>query len=169
MLIAGERPEDGPAIETLLDRAFGPHRHGRTVYVLREDVPPVPDLCFIARPDPEAPLNAVLRFWPVVVGGESGLLLGPLAVDPHFAGKGFGRALMRHGMEQAFATGWRVIVLVGEIAYYAPFGFSADSAAGLSLPGPMTPGRALMAATADGRPPKPGPIAKAAVPARKAS
>lgn len=164
MHISLEKDADSASIETLLDSAFGPSRHGRTVYVFREDVAPVRDLCFVARPEPDADINAVLRFWPVQVGTETGLLLGPLAVDPAFAGQGYGRSLMRHGIEQAFAQGWRVIVLVGEASYYGPFGFSEDLAAGLSLPGPMTPGRCLMAATADNLPPQAGEISKVSSP-----
>ncbi|MCR9255464.1 MAG: N-acetyltransferase [Alphaproteobacteria bacterium] len=161
MFIALERPADGPAIETLLDRAFGPNRHGRTVYSLRDGVAPAVGLCFTARPATDQPISAVLRFWPVTAGGEPALLLGPLAVDPHFAGQGYGRALMRHGIDAAFDRDWRVIVLVGEAAYYGPFGFSEDAARGLDLPGPMTPGRCLMALTADGEPPRAGTISRA--------
>ena len=167
MVISQEQPADGPAIEALLDRAFGPHRHGRTVYIFRDGIDPVAELCFTARPEASEPVNAVLRFWPVDIGGEPALLLGPLAVDPHFAGKGFGRALMRHGIDRAFALGWRVIVLVGEAAYYGPFGFSEDMAEGLALPGPMTPGRCLMAQTADGKAPRVATIAPARTPQQR--
>ena len=42
-----ERPRDGEAIEEMTAAAFGPDRLHKTVYRLREDVPPIKDLCFI--------------------------------------------------------------------------------------------------------------------------
>ena len=78
--IAAQEPADEPAIEDLLDRAFCPDRLERPSYRLREGVPPVAGLGFVARNGGK--LVGALRFWPVIIGGAArALLLGPLAVD----------------------------------------------------------------------------------------
>ena len=43
-----ERPRDAEAIEEMTAAAFGPDRFHKTVYRLREEVPPMRDLCFVA-------------------------------------------------------------------------------------------------------------------------
>jgi predicted N-acetyltransferase YhbS len=79
-----------------------------------------------------------LRFWPVALpNGGAALLLGPIAVRPDLAGKGYGKALMRHGIAAARAQGWPAILLVGDEAYYAPLGFTRAAAENLQLPGPV--------------------------------
>jgi predicted N-acetyltransferase YhbS len=45
--------------------------------------------------------------------------------------------LVRHGLARAKRAGARICVVVGEPAYYAPFGFAGAAAAGLILPGPV--------------------------------
>ena len=46
-----ERPDDGPAIEALLDICFGPGRFAKTAYRLREGVGPVAVLSTVAEED----------------------------------------------------------------------------------------------------------------------
>ena len=58
--IQAERPQDGPAIEALLDAAFGPGRERKTVYRLRRGVPPVAEICLTLRR--ETALLATIRF-----------------------------------------------------------------------------------------------------------
>src|SRR5690606_27353945 len=50
-IIEPQRPTDLPLVEDLLDRAFGPDRHGRTAYRLRDGVEPVAELSLVARDD----------------------------------------------------------------------------------------------------------------------
>ncbi len=57
------------------------------------------------------------------------------------AGDGIGRGLVGHGLARAKRAGAGLCVIVGEPAYYAPFGFRNASAAGLILPGPVEPER----------------------------
>lgn len=148
IIIKPQIKADGPAIEDLLDKAFGPDRQKKTAYRLRDGVPPVKDLCFVAYEGDE--LRASLRFWQVkIVPKEDGadavpaLLLGPLAVDPRFRGKGIGIDLMEYGLERAKALGHGVVILVGDLDYYSRVGFSREVARGLSLPGPVDPERFL--------------------------
>ena len=73
------------------------------------------------------------------------LLLGPLAVDPEFAGKGFGRQLIAEALEAAKADGVRLVVLVGDEPYYGRFGFRPVPPGQITLPGPVDPRRLLAA------------------------
>src|SRR3972149_5864799 len=91
-------------LETLLDQGFGADRHQKTVYRLREGVAPIANLRFAIFDG--ARLVGSLRFWPIVIGGRApAILLGPLAVDPPRRGEGIGRALMRHGLDEAARLG----------------------------------------------------------------
>jgi predicted N-acetyltransferase YhbS len=134
--IAPEQPDDAPAIEHLLDLAFGTDRMGKTVYKLRDGIAPVRELGFVIR-DPGGRLKGSLRFWPITIGAKRipALLLGPIAVAPEDRGKGYARALIWHGLGVARALGHRIVLLVGDAPYYEQFGFARALAAPLSLPG----------------------------------
>jgi predicted N-acetyltransferase YhbS len=89
---------------------------------------------------------AAVRFTDVAIGGTEGaLLLGPLAVDPEFAGQGHGRQLVGEALEAARADGLRLVVLVGDEPYYARFGFRPVPPGQILLPGPVDPRRLLAA------------------------
>lgn len=131
-----QQPHHAAAIERLLDLTFGRNRHGKTVYRLREAAEAVSHLSFVV--EEEGELVATLRFWPVSLpDGTQALLLGPLAVRPELAGRGIGRALVRHGLVQARAQGWPAVLVVGDPKYYHPFGFTREAAEPLRLPGPV--------------------------------
>lgn len=133
--ISTETAADEGAVESLLDQGFGTDRHSRTVYRLRLGPAPT-DLSFVTR-GPDG-LVATLRFWPVGIDDKiPALLLGPLAVDGALRGRGIGRRLITHGLEAATAQGWRLCLVVGAPAYYAPFGFEMARPWGLTLPGPV--------------------------------
>lgn len=133
-----ERPDDGAAIDTLLDHAFGANRQERTVYKLRIG-DPVPDLSFVARRG--GAFVGSIRFWPVSLDhGVDGVLLGPLAVEPHLRGQGIGKALVGHGLATAAKAGHGLCLVSGDPDYYGPFGFVPALPLGLSLPGPVAEG-----------------------------
>ena len=138
--IVPERRRDAALIEPLLDRTFGFERRQKTVYRLREGVAPIAALGFVALA-PDGGLLGSLRFWPIRIGPAPALLLGPVAVEPALQGAGIGRGLVHHGLTRAKRWGARLCVVVGEPAYYAPFGFRNAGAAGLILPGPVEPER----------------------------
>lgn len=138
--ILAERPQDAAQIEPLLDRSFGPERLTKTVYRLREMLPPVPGLSFVAV-DPEDDLLGSIRYWPILIEDAPAILLGPLAVEPRLQGRGIGKALVRHSLREARLAGHRICVVVGEPEYYVPFGFRPASEYGLILPGPVDPRR----------------------------
>ncbi len=142
MNIIDQTAEHAAAIERLLDLTFGPDRHAKTVYRLRDGIEPAAGLSFVI--ENHDGLAATLRFWPVALpeGGKA-LLLGPIAVRPDLAGQGFGKGLMRHGIEQAREAGWTAILLVGDESYYGRLGFSRAAARNLKLPGPVEAERFL--------------------------
>ena len=142
--ISLEPPSQADIIEDLYDRGFGPNRRSKTVYRLRDGIAPVRELCFVAG-DGEARLLAAIRFWPVIVSGHRVVLLGPLAVEPALRGKGIGRALVAHGLAAARQQNYRLSVVVGEPAYYGPYGFVNAGRMGLTLPGPVESRRFLVA------------------------
>ncbi len=133
-----ERAEDGAAIDTLLDHAFGANRQERTVYRLRTGEP-VAGLSFVARR--KGAFVGSIRFWPVELDhGVDAVLLGLLAVEPALRGQGIGKGLVAHGLEAAGRAGHGLCLVSGDPDYYRPFGFVPASPLGLRLPGPVTDG-----------------------------
>lgn len=139
------RPEtDGDAciLAELSAQAFGPGRFARSAYRVREGVPPVQALSLCAVIDER--LLGGIRFTAIRIGdAEGGLLLGPLVVDPAVAGKGFGKALVAEGLMRAKAEGFSLVLLVGDMPYYARFGFEPVPPGQIVLPGPVDPARLL--------------------------
>src|SRR5436190_21362699 len=130
-----ERPRDSQAIEDLTAAAFGPDRFHKTVYRLREDVPSLKELCFVAI-DQKDRMVASIRNWPILINGQwPAILLGPLAISPELRGLGYGKALMWHAMAQSRMLGHSRIILVGDPEYYNQFGFRRDIALNIQLPG----------------------------------
>ena len=130
-----ERPRDGEAIEEMTAAAFGPDRIHKTVYRLREDVPPIKELCFVCL-DQKNRLVASIRNWPILINEKwPAVMLGPLAISPELRGLGYGKALMWHSMAQSRLQGHSRIILVGDPEYYNQFGFRRDLALLLQLPG----------------------------------
>src|SRR6202000_873967 len=131
--IRAERASDVVAREALLDACFGENRHARTCQRLRDGRAPAAGLALsaVAR----GKLVGTVRLWHVSAGGIPALVLGPLAVDCAFRKLGAGAALMDHALAAARARGHRAVLLLGDAAYYERFGFSAEKARELALPG----------------------------------
>ena len=138
--LAEETAEDGWEVETLLDLCFAPGRDALSSYRLRDGVGRVAELCLVAR-DADGTLAAAIRYWPVRVGGQPVLLLGPIAVHPTRQGEGLGGLLMTESMAEAVRQGWRRVLLVGDAPYYRRFGFR--KLAGVIMPPPTNPDRVL--------------------------
>jgi len=129
-------------IERLHERAFGPGRFARTAYRLREGVPPIAELSFVARVS--SMLVGSNRMTPVLIGSKSALLLGPLTVEPAFRARGIGLALMEASIRAAGTGGHDLVILVGDEPYYARIGFHRIEPGRVTLPGPVDPRRLLV-------------------------
>ncbi|MES2293211.1 MAG: N-acetyltransferase [Pseudomonadota bacterium] len=158
--IRRERAEDRSRIEALTEAGFGPGRYAKSAYRLREGVHAVAALSFVAVED--GALRGSVRFWPIKVGGDDALLLGPLAVDSSQRGRGIGISLMQAGIAAAREGGWRAILLVGDEPYYSRVGFVKLSPGRVRFPGPVDLSRLLGLALT------PGALEKLSGPIRRA-
>jgi predicted N-acetyltransferase YhbS len=148
LTILAETANDLQAIDRLHARTFGPGRFVLSAYRLREHVDHLLDLSFTARIG--TLLVGSVRQLPILVGDTRALLLGPLTVEPPFRSRGVGRALLDRALGEARARGHRLVLLVGDEAYYSRVGFKAVPKGRASMPGPVDYSRLLVAELADG-------------------
>ena len=146
--ILAETPKDAQAIERLHERTFGPGRFVLSAYRLREHVDHLLDLSFTARIG--TLLVGSVRQLPICIGDTKAVLLGPLTVEPPFRSRGVGRALLDRALKEAKAKGHRLVLLVGDEAYYSRVGFKVVPKGRASMPGPVDYGRLLVAELVDG-------------------
>ena len=146
--ILPETAADGPAIDRLHERTFGPGRYAKSAYRLREQVAHSLDLSFTARVG--TLLVGSVRLSPIRVGETKALLLGPLTVEPPFRDRGVGQALIARSLEAARAGGHKLVILVGDEPYYGKCGFKRVAPGRVSMPGPVDPARVLVAELAAG-------------------
>ena len=146
--IRAERASDIVAREVLLDACFGDNRHARTCQRLRDGRAPAEGLAFSAVV--RGRLVGTVRLWHISAGGIPALVLGPLAVESCYRTLGIGAALMDHALAAARARGHRAVLLLGDAPYYARFGFSAEKARRLALPGAFERERLLGLEFAEG-------------------
>jgi predicted N-acetyltransferase YhbS len=137
-----ERAQDGPAVDALMRRAFGPGHFAKTSERLREGNALRRDLSFCAWSQDDRLLGAV-RLWPVRAGGVPILFLGPIGVDVAVRSRGLAARLIAQACEAADAGGHAAIALVGAPALFEPLGFSVVPPGHLILPGPVDPRRLL--------------------------
>ncbi|MBE5073570.1 N-acetyltransferase [Erythrobacteraceae bacterium E2-1 Yellow Sea] len=139
-------------IEQLLDRAFGPGRHARTAYRIREGTDWLEALSFAALDDDDL-LVGTIQTWPVALTDPEGrahalLMVGPVAVLPEHQKAGYGKALMLAVLDAIDRTDPPSAILpqvmIGDPEYYGRFfGFSAEHTGGWHCPGPNDPRRLL--------------------------
>jgi predicted N-acetyltransferase YhbS len=141
--ILPETPEDAPAIDRLNERTFGPGRFAKTAYRLREQVSHALDVSFTARVG--TLMIGSVRLSPIRIGETKALLLGPLTVEPAFRERGVGLALIERALKDAAAKGHRLVILVGDEPYYGKAGFKRVAPGSAVMPGPVDPGRLLVA------------------------
>src|SRR3954464_1166082 len=148
LTILAETANDAQAIERLHERTFGPGRFVLSTYRLREHVDHLVDLSFTARIG--TLLVGSVRQLPILIGDTKALLLGPLTVEPPFRGRGVARALLDRALEEAKAKGHRLVLLVGDEAYYGRVGFKMIPQGRVKMPGPVDYARLLVAELVDG-------------------
>ena len=149
-------------IEEVLDRAFGPDRHARTAYRIREGMAWLPGLSLAALDENDL-LVATIQCWPVGLQTKQGqvplVMVGPVAVVPERQGEGFGVGLMSAMLAEdarLASSGGRLSssseavgqtglpqFLIGDASYYGRWGFSAAMTGGWRCPGPYEQDRLL--------------------------
>lgn len=138
-------------VEQLLDAAFGTDRFSRTAYAIRAGMDWLPGVSFAALDDEEY-LVGTIQVWPIALTDRQGrahplLMVGPVAVMPGRQGEGFGKALITAALAEAdgnAAPGQALPqMLIGDLEYYARWGFSADWTGSWRCPGPFDPARLL--------------------------
>jgi predicted N-acetyltransferase YhbS len=144
--LAAERPQDAPAVEQVILRAFGPGRFAKAAERLREGRQPLRDLSVVAW-DGDRIIGCV-RLWPVSIAGTPAVLLGPIAVEATARSQGLGAALVEHACNAAGDAGHRLIVLVGDKPFFGPLGF--DVTPRVAMPGPVDRQRVMLRALAPG-------------------
>jgi hypothetical protein len=86
-----EDAKDAAACDAIVATAFGPGRFAKTAYRLREGVARVAELSFVA--EEGARIVGTVRYWPIVIGGDAALMLGPIAIVADRQGQGIALAL----------------------------------------------------------------------------
>src|SRR3979411_1383539 len=148
LTILAETPNDAHAIDRLHERTFGPGRFVLSAYRLREHVDHLLDLSFTARIG--TLLVGSVRQLPICVGDTKALMLGPLTVEPPFRSRGVGRALLDRALKDARAKGHRLVLLVGDEAYYSRVGFKGVRKGRATMPGPVDYNRLLVMELVEG-------------------
>jgi len=148
-VVETEQAADAAAREHLLDRVMGPERFLKSSEMLRRGRSPSAMLALVAR-HRSGHIVGTVRLWDILAGDTPTVLLGPLAVDKAVAGNGIGTALMREAIARARRIGHGSIILVGDPAYYARFGFRAELTSSLLMPGDVVRKRLLALELRDG-------------------
>lgn len=149
------QPAHLPAIESLLDQRFGPARHNRTAYRLRDGAAPLPDYSFAAMDGDR--LVGSLQCWPIRLKSVAGsrlpmILLGPVAVAADREGEGIGSMLMRASLAALDDADSPPVLLIGDAPFYGRFGFTAAATRQWELPGPVDHDRLLLRGPTTGLP-----------------
>ncbi len=129
--------------EALYALAFGPGRHAKAAARLREGNSCRRDVSFVALAK-EGQLIGACRLWPLVTDqGDKALFLGPIAVAPDQQGQGLGGKLIEACLAASDSLTGLPIILVGDLAFFEPYGFKRVPSGQMILPGPADPNRLL--------------------------
>jgi putative acetyltransferase len=143
-LIRQEQPADFDTVSTLLQKSFGGEAEARLVDRLRASGKIFSAL--VAEEKQRILGHVVISA--IAVDGEGGeveaLALAPIAVEPAFQRLGIGSALVGAALERCRLARRARVIVVGDPAYYARFGFVPATKFGLKCPFPV-PENAFMA------------------------
>ncbi|WET78429.1 N-acetyltransferase [Amycolatopsis sp. QT-25] len=138
MLLRQEIPADRAAIHAVHLAAFAKHSvsvvEARLVDELREDGALIGALSIVA--EREGKVVGHVCCSPAQLGSDekSAVGLGPLGVLPEYHASGIGSALVHAVLGAADALGYGAVVLLGDPAYYARFGFVLAAQHGITPP-----------------------------------
>jgi putative acetyltransferase len=157
-----EQTADAEPIRRVLAAAFArpdvatPPEVG-LVDALRSSGAWIPELSIVVEYGGEVVGYALLSRVRVGPGGGPALVLGPVAVAPHRQRIGHGTAAVQAALDAATELGERLVVVLGDPAFYRRFGFVAGSRLGLTSPwsGLGDPWQALVLPPETSDPPAP--------------
>ena len=133
IIVREKKETDNDQVEYILNKNFGENRHQRTVYLYRKKSP-IKGLSLVSclNKDPNTVIGTI-TFYRTLVININCLLLGPLAVSVHFQGKGFGKILVKKGLEIATKKNETICFVSGKYSYYKEFDFLKLSSKNLSI------------------------------------
>ena len=129
--IRAEAQKDARDVHAINRLAFGGPEEARLVDRLRGQVEPLVSLVL----ETDGRLIGHILFSPVELAQHANLLimgLGPMAVLPEMQRQGFGRALVRKGLDECRRLGAGAVVVLGHPEYYSQFGFQNASKFGIT-------------------------------------
>lgn len=137
LLIRQETDSDLDAVYTLIQTAFATAEHSDgteqdLVVALRSSDAFIPELALVAVAD--AKIVGYIMFTKASAGGQTLLVLAPLAVLPDYQQHGIGSALIREGHRIAKELGYGYISVLGSDTYYPRFGYQPAVQLGLEVP-----------------------------------
>ena len=123
IIVREKKETDNDQIENILINNFGENRLQRSVYLYRKKSP-IKGLSLVSclNEDPNTVIGTI-TFYRTLINNINCLLLGPLAVSDHLQGKGFGKILVRKGLELAKLKNETICFVSGEYNYYKEFDF----------------------------------------------
>jgi len=131
VVVREERDADHAAVYDVLARAFGRRTESDLVVALRASAEPRVSLVAV---DAGSVIGHVFLS-PVAIAEElehpCSMALGPLGVAPERQRAGAGSLLVRDALERARRAGHPLVVVLGNPAYYARFGFVRAAPHGL--------------------------------------
>ena len=126
-----ERADDLAGIRDVLLAAFETPAEAELVDRLRVSDHWVPELSVVAVEDGRVVAHSLLSLLTLTTAGGDvpALALGPVAVLPELQKRGLGGAVVRDGLAR---RNDRLVVVLGDPAYYGRFGFEAGAAYGIT-------------------------------------
>ncbi len=133
IIVREKKETDNDQIENILNKNFCKNRYQRTVYLYRKKAP-IKGLLLVSClcEDPKTVIGTI-TFHRTLVSNINCLLLGPLVVSDLFQGKGFGKILVKKGLEIAKIKKEAICFVSGKYNYYKKFDFFKLSSKNLSI------------------------------------
>ncbi|MUT65795.1 GNAT family N-acetyltransferase [Paenibacillus sp. NEAU-GSW1] len=137
IIIRQEKAEDFNAIYHVVQKAFeeaeySDHDEQNLVNRLRSSSNYIPELSLVA--EYEGKVAGHILFTQLIVGDQTLIALGPVAVLPEMHGKGIGTKLIMEGHSIAVQLGYKGSVVLGHDKYYPKFGYKKASQYGIEAP-----------------------------------